>query len=115
MENPEFIKQQQQYLELVAELAYLRQELARQQKLVDANAGIVKKVQQLQSEIDIKMATQSGVAKQLDYLGINVSNLSSDNILNRIAIHSPMSGYVTSIKLHNGMYATPNWTHGNCK
>jgi len=107
LENPEFIQKQQAYLEVKAELTFLHQELERQQKLVDAKAGIAKKVQKLQSEVNIKTATLKGIGKQLAYLGISTSNLSPDNITERIAIESPMSGYITSINMHNGMYVTP--------
>ncbi len=108
LENPDFIKQQQAYLEVVAELAYLRQELNRQQSLVDANAGVTKNLQKLQSDVNVKTATQKGIARQLSYLGINVDKLSPENIVQRIAITSPISGYITSINMHNGMFVEPN-------
>jgi len=107
LENPEFIQKQQTYLEVQSELTFLNQELARQQKLVTANAGIEKKLQQLQSEVNSKTATIKGIAKQLAYLGFNTTNLTPDNITERIAIVSPMSGYITSVNMHNGMYVTP--------
>jgi cobalt-zinc-cadmium efflux system membrane fusion protein len=107
LENPEFIQQQQAYLEVQAELTFLHQELERQKKLVDANAGVAKKVQKLQSDVNMKTATLKGIGKQLSYLGINTSNLSPDNITERISIISPMAGYITSINMHNGMYVTP--------
>lgn len=107
LENPEFIQNQQTYLEVQSELTFLNQELARQQKLVTANAGIEKKLQQLQSEVNTKTATIKGIAKQLAYLGFNTASLTPDNITERIAIISPMSGYITSVNMHNGMYVTP--------
>jgi len=107
LENPEFIQHQREYLETAAELTYLRQELERQQSLVEANAGVEKNLQKLQSEVGVKTATLKGIGKQLAYLGINVSGLSPDNIVERIAIVAPMTGYITSIKMHDGMYVTP--------
>lgn len=107
LENPEFIQQQQTYLEVQSELTFLNQELARQQKLVTANAGVEKKLQQLQSEVNSKTATLKGISKQLAYLGIETSRLTPDNITERITIISPMSGYITSVQMHNGMYVTP--------
>lgn len=107
LENPEFIQQQQEYLEVKAELTYLQQELERQQKLVDANAGVLKSLQKLQSEVNVKTATLNGLAKQLAYLGVSTSNLSSEKITERIAIVSPMSGYITTVNMHNGMYVSP--------
>jgi len=75
LENPDFIQQQQKYLEVAAELVYDRQELERQQTLLASNAGIEKNV--------------------------------TDNIVQRIPLHAPMTGYITSIKMHNGMYVSP--------
>jgi len=107
LENPEFIQHQREYLEVAAELVFDNQELARQKTLVESNAGIEKNVQRLQSEVNRKTATLKGIAKQLAYLGINVDDLSPDNIVERIPIYSPMGGYITSIKMHNGMYVSP--------
>ena len=107
LENPEFIQHQREYLETAAELTYLRQELERQQTLVDANAGVKKNLQKLQSEVGVKTASLKGIGKQLTYLGINVSGLTPDNIVERIAIVAPMTGYITSIKMHDGMYVAP--------
>lgn len=108
LENPEFIQHQQQYLETAAELTYLNQELQRQQKLVTAEAGVERKLQKLESEVQMKTATLKGIGKQLAYLGIKVDDLSPDNIVERVPIVSPMSGYITSIIMHNGMYVEPN-------
>ena len=107
LENPEFIQHQREYLEVAAELVFDKQELARQKTLVESNAGIEKNVQRLQSEVNRKTATLKGIAKQLAFLGINVEDLTPDNIVERIPIYSPMGGYITSIKMHNGMYVTP--------
>ena len=107
LENPDFIQQQQKYLEVAAELVYDRQELTRQQTLFASNAGIERNVQKLESEVAMNTATLKGIAKQLSYLGINVSDLTTDNIVQRIPIYAPMSGYITSIKMHNGMFVSP--------
>jgi cobalt-zinc-cadmium efflux system membrane fusion protein len=107
LENPDFIQQQQKYLEVAAELVYDRQELTRQQSLFASNAGIEKNVQKLEAEVAMKTATLKGVGKQLSYLDINVSDLTTDNIVQRIPLYAPMSGYITSIKMHNGMFVSP--------
>jgi len=107
LENPEFIQQQQAYLEVKAALKFSRQELERQQALLDAEAGVEKNLQRLQAEVDSKTATLMGLAKQLEYLGLPVDKLTPDNIAQRIPLYAPMSGYLTSIKMHNGMYVSP--------
>ncbi|MGK0364451.1 MAG: cobalt-zinc-cadmium efflux system membrane fusion protein [Saprospiraceae bacterium] len=107
LENPDFIQHQQEYLEVEADLTYLQQELTRQKALIAENAGVEKNVQKLQSEVNRRNATLKGLSKQLAYLGINTDNLTAENIVNRISILSPMSGYLTSIDMHNGMFVTP--------
>lgn len=107
LEHPSFIAKQQEYLEIKARLSFLNKDLIRQKALVAANAGIAKKIEQLESDIAIQSAKKAGLAKHLEYLGFNVNKLSIDNIRQRIAITSPISGYITHIDMHNGMYVRP--------
>ena len=105
LENPEFIITQQDYLEAKAQLTLKRLELERQQTLVESNAGISKNLQSAQAEVAVLDAKTQGLAKQLSFLGISTSNLSPSTIRQQIAIVAPMSGYISSINFHNGMYA----------
>jgi len=107
LENSEFIKQQQEYLEVAAALTFLEQELQRQQGLVDAKAGVAKNLQKLQSDVNVKKATLKGLSTQLSVLGIETDQLTTENIKNEIAIISPMSGFITSVKMHNGIFVEP--------
>ena len=107
LENPEFIQHQQDYLETAAELVFDRQELARQQTLLAADAGIEKNVQRLQAEVDIKNARLQSIAKRLTYIGIDPAKISADNLIQQVPVYAPMGGYITSISMHNGMYVTP--------
>lgn len=107
LENPDFINHQQRYLELTAELAYLREELDRQETLLAADAGILKNVQRLRSDVAAKTAQLAGTRQQLEYLGISIADLTTDNITNRITLFAPRSGYITTIAMHDGMYVEP--------
>ncbi|MEO0732952.1 MAG: efflux RND transporter periplasmic adaptor subunit, partial [Bacteroidota bacterium] len=107
LENPEFIDHQRQYLEVAAELTFLRQELARQETLLEADAGILKTVQRLRSEAAVKSASLAGLRERLTYLGIDPAAVTPDNITRRTTIFAPQGGYVTSVGLHEGMYVTP--------
>ncbi len=107
VENPDFIVKQQEYLALSAELKLKRQDLVRQRELIAANAGVTKHLQDVQAAIAILEAKSIGLSKQLGYLGISVNNLTPSNISHRISILAPMSGYISSINMHNGMYAQP--------
>ena len=108
LENPEFIEHQREYLEAVAELTYLRQELERQETLLAENAGILKRAQQLRSEVAAKVANVSGLQQRLEYLGIRTDDLRPDNIIRQVTLFAPRSGYITTISLHDGMYVEPS-------
>ena len=107
LENSDFIQHEREYLEIQAELDYLKQELARQQSLVDANAGVLKNVQKLEADIKLKHASLNGISKLLTYWGIDPTNLTLENIISSVIVTAPMTGYITSINMHNGMYVKP--------
>lgn len=105
LENPDLIITQQEYLEAKAQLSLKQLELERQLTLVESNAGVVKNLQNAQAEVAVLEAKTQGLAKQLSFLGISTSNLSPSTIRQQIAIEAPMSGYISQINFHNGMYA----------
>lgn len=105
LENPDFIVTQQDYLEAKAQLNLKRLEVERQKTLVESNAGVTKNLQNAQAEVAVLEAKTQGLAKQLSFLGISTSNLSPGNIRQQIAVVAPMSGYISKISFHNGMYA----------
>ena len=105
LENADLIVSQQDYLEAKAQLHLKRLEVQRQKTLVESNAGVTKNLQNAQAEVSVLEAKTQGLAKQLSFLGISTSNLSPSTIKQQIAIVAPMSGYISKISFHNGMYA----------
>jgi cobalt-zinc-cadmium efflux system membrane fusion protein len=108
IENPSFIIKQQEYLESNAQLKLKKLDLARQESLLEAKAGVSKTLQNAQAEVAILEAKTIGLSKQLNYLGISTASLTPNSIRQQIAIVAPMSGFISSINLHNGMYAQPS-------
>jgi len=107
IENPNFIIKQQEYLEAKAQLKLKKLDLVRQQSLVNSNAGVARNLQSTQAEVAILEAKSVGLSKQLSYLGISTKRLTPNSISQQIALLAPMSGYISNINLHNGMYAQP--------
>ena len=106
--NTNFVVKQQEYLEAKAGLKLKELDLERQQSLVNANAGVSKSLQNSQAEVDMLKARTSALSKQLQYLGISVNKLTPNSLSERIPIVAPMSGYISSISMHNGIYAVPS-------
>ncbi|MDB4088253.1 efflux RND transporter periplasmic adaptor subunit [Flavobacteriales bacterium] len=107
IENQDFILKQQDYLEAKAQLTLKKLNLDRQILLYKENAGVTKNREIAQAEYDIANAKANGLSKQLSYLGIYTGSLNVNNIKQQIPIYAPMSGYITTIDVHNGMYAEP--------
>lgn len=105
LENPDFISTQQEYLEAKAQLDLIQLDFERQKSLVESNAGITKNLQSAQAEVAVLEARTKGLAKQLSFIGISTSNLTPNTIRQQISIVAPMSGYISKINFHNGMYA----------
>lgn len=108
IENTDFIVKQQSYLETKAELNYKKLELDRQRTLVESNAGVTRNLQNAEAEFAMLEAKLKGLEKQLAFLGISASKLTVDSILQRIPIVAPMSGFISEINLHTGMYVQPS-------
>ncbi len=108
LSNTSFLIKQQEFLESKANLQLKEFNLTRQQELVNADAGVSKSLQSAQAEVNVLKAKTQSLSKQLQYLGISTSNLSPNSLSERIPIRAPMSGYISSINMHNGMYAIPS-------
>lgn len=110
LENPEFIEHQRAYLEAAAELTFLQQELQRQEELLDAEAGVLKDVQRLRSEVAAKAANVEGLSRRLTYIGIPTEGLTPAGITSRVPLTLARSGVVTEVSLRDGTYVTPETT-----
>jgi len=108
LENADFIVMQQDYLEAKTQLNFKQLEVERQKILVDSNAGVAKNLQNAQAEVAVLEVKSKGLEKQLSFLGISTFNLTPSTIREQIVILAPVSGYISKINFHNGMYAQPS-------
>ncbi len=106
LENIQFIEKQKEYLEHKAELSYLFKELKRQQNLMNENAGVQAKLDDVQHQVAIKEIQIKSLEKYFTYLDIPFPN-SANEIRESVSIIAPISGYISKVDFHNGMYITP--------
>ena len=106
LENPAFVELQQTYLEAVAELAFLRQELARQAELVARDAGVERKLEEATANVAKQEARLAGLADRLRFYGIDPGAVTVADITRTIAVRAPRSGYISHIGMNDGMYVT---------
>ncbi len=108
LEHPDFIDMQQQYLETVNQLEYLRQEYLRKKKLYEEQVGSGKDYQKALAEYKTSNATAIGLRAKLKMLGIHIPTLEAGSISYGINIISPISGYIRFVKVNIGTHVEPN-------
>ncbi|HEY1164040.1 MAG TPA: efflux RND transporter periplasmic adaptor subunit [Chitinophaga sp.] len=105
IENPDFVKMQQEYLTTKNTFAFTQDELKRQQALMEANAGTGKNLQQVQANYNAEKAKILTLEKQLQQLGISPAGALNGNIATQVAVPAPISGTVGHIAVNTGTYA----------
>ena len=108
LENPEFLEVQKNYLETLGELIYLKEDLARQGSLAEANVSSQKKLGKAQSDFQMMDAKQAGLRKKLEMMHIRVDGLTAENLSSSISIMAPISGFVTEINATPGTFLSPS-------
>lgn len=107
IQNPEFIEMQQNYLELVEQLTFLKSEYNRQRILF--NEKITSQKNYLKAESDYKrnLAMYNGMRKKLQMLNINPTNVEQGKISSEITLYASISGSITKINVSKGIYVSP--------
>lgn len=107
LENPDFLKLQQEYVALKNGFAYTEQELQRQRDLAQGNAGTGKVFQQAEANFRVEKAKIAALGKQLEQLGIRPDEAMAGNFATQIALRAPIGGTVSHISAKIGTFAEP--------
>ncbi|NBG64565.1 efflux RND transporter periplasmic adaptor subunit [Acidiluteibacter ferrifornacis] len=106
IENPEFIKIQQQYLEHKQQLSYLESEYNRQKTLNTEQISSEKNFLKAESDYKSTLATVKGLEKTLGLIGISTASLTEDNISSSARITAPISGTISALNITTGSYVS---------
>jgi cobalt-zinc-cadmium efflux system membrane fusion protein len=107
IENPDFIKLQQDYLTTKSELSYLEQAYQRQKELHEQNAGTGKIFQQTSADYNAQKAKLKSLEEQLGQIHVNMDQLSKGNIIPDVPVVAPIGGTVGHIYVNTGAYVDP--------
>ncbi len=105
IEHPEIIQLQQEYLEIQANLDFLKSEVERMDILVKNEAGSLKNLQAAKSNFNMAKAKLSGLKAKLEMADVNMIKLNKGEIQRRIPISAPFDGVVTKIMTNVGEFA----------
>ena len=104
LQNPEFIEIQQNYLEISAQLSYLKNEFERQKTLYNEQITSEKNYLKAESTYKSNLATFNSLRKKLQMMNLNPANIEKGEISSTINLYAPIDGFVTKVDVSNGSY-----------
>jgi cobalt-zinc-cadmium efflux system membrane fusion protein len=107
IENPAFIVLQQQYMEVNAQLAYLKAAYKRQTQMKAENISSQKSFLKAESEYQTAVARHISLDKQLRMLNISPKSVRQGNMSAIARIYAPIAGSITKVNVTKGSYVSP--------
>lgn len=107
MEDQQYIQLQQDYLIAKAHFGMVEKEFNRQKELNQSKASSDKVFENAQAEYLSQKVLIKSLSEKLKLLSVNPENLNENTISRSINIYSPIDGFVSTIKMNIGKYASP--------
>jgi membrane fusion protein, heavy metal efflux system len=104
LENPDFIRLQQEFLETKSQLTYLKSEFERQKTLAEEQISSQKTFIKAESEYRSALAKSESLKKQLALIQISADQLSPESIRSKVPILSPINGFVEDVFVIPGQF-----------
>ena len=108
LQNNDVVQWQQDYLENKSQLRYLEAEYARQKSLRADSINSEKTLQQVENELGVARARQTGIRTRLQGVGIRAEGLTPDAVRSEIGVVAPIEGYIHHVNVTMGKYADAN-------
>lgn len=110
LEGPEFIKLQQEYMEVFNQLDYLQAEYKRQQTLFEERISSQKQYLKAKSDYETTLAMYEGLKAQLRLLSIPLKSVEKGNFSSTVTLYAPIAGHVSHIDMAKGAFVNPSET-----
>ncbi|MEB2786863.1 efflux RND transporter periplasmic adaptor subunit [Algoriphagus persicinus] len=104
LENTDFIRLQQDFLEANSQLSYLESEYERQKTLFGEKISSQKNYLKAEADFQTTKAKTESLKRQLAMININADQLKPENIRSKVPVLSPISGFVEGIHLVQGSF-----------
>ncbi|MDR7131324.1 cobalt-zinc-cadmium efflux system membrane fusion protein [Algoriphagus sp. 4150] len=104
LENPDFIRLQQDFLETSSQLSYLKAEFERQKTLYGEQISAQKVYLKAEADYQGTKAKAESLKRQLAMININADQLKPENIRSKVPVLSPIAGFVDGIHLVQGSF-----------
>ncbi|MFC4095250.1 efflux RND transporter periplasmic adaptor subunit [Euzebyella saccharophila] len=107
LSHPNIIEKQTDYLDAFSNSQFLKKEYERQKTLYDAGVGSGANFQKAEAEYQASRSKVNGLEAQLQQLSISASGVRNGTIYQRVALRSPIEGFVEKVAIKTGQYVDP--------
>jgi membrane fusion protein, heavy metal efflux system len=107
LSHPNIIQAQTDFLNAYSNSNFLKKNYERQQKLYEAGVGSGANFQKAEAEYEASKAMVNGLEAQLKILNVNTTSVRNGTIAQRIALRSPIEGFVQKVEVKTGQYVEP--------
>ncbi len=104
LEDQEFIRIQQEYLDAKNILKYAKIDYERQLELSKNQAASDKILQAAEEKLVSSQIQLKSLSEKLKLININPATLSPENISSIVSVQSPVSGTITNVSVNTGKY-----------
>ncbi|HQV68127.1 MAG TPA: efflux RND transporter periplasmic adaptor subunit [Saprospiraceae bacterium] len=104
MEDQEFIRIQQEYLDVKNTLKYAKIDYERQLQLSKNQAASDKILQAAEEKVMSNQILLKSLSEKLKLININPATLSPESISSYVSVLSPVSGTITNVDVNTGKY-----------
>ena len=107
IEHPNIIQLQQDYINHLNTLKYLKIDFERQSILNDGGVGADKKFQKINADYKNQQSLVNGLEIKLKMLGLDVTKISNGVMFSGIPIVSPIKGSISKVNINLGTHVEP--------
>lgn len=104
LENPEYIKLQQKFMEVNGQLGYLKSEYERKKVLREEDIASQKSLLKAEAEYKSALARHTGLKQELQMMGFNLNNIRKGEYTSSMVIRAPIGGTVTDVNMVIGQH-----------
>lgn len=105
--HPNIIQKQTDYLSAFSRSQFLKKDFERQKKLYEAGVGSGLNFQKSESEYLASKGMERGLEAQLKQFNINAASVRNGVIYQKVALKSPIEGFVQRVGIKTGQYVEP--------
>ncbi|MBK9191226.1 MAG: efflux RND transporter periplasmic adaptor subunit [Crocinitomicaceae bacterium] len=108
LENPDFLKLQQDYLTAKNDVNYFEKEFERAKILREKEINSEKSFAKTETDLKDAQVRCNGLKAQLELIGINLKQLEAGEFTSAVPVRSPIDGYVRTVEINLGQYINPS-------